>query len=194
MLYMDRPPRETIHIGDDVTVRIVRIKGGRVRLGIDAPRALPVRDSPFTRPDPQPPHHLSVLLIEDNDDHALVIAQALADAGVTSVTRCADAPEARRRLDQCAHPPARAPDLIILDLNLPSGASLPLITDFRAHRATAHTPIVMLSADAAPAQIRLARERGADAYLIKQPAFDRLRETIYATVRFWDNNASPPTP
>jgi carbon storage regulator len=42
MLILTRRVRETLMIGDDVAVTILGVKGTRVRVGIDAPRARPV--------------------------------------------------------------------------------------------------------------------------------------------------------
>lgn len=38
MLVLSRKPGERIHIGNDVTITIVRISPNNVRLGIEAPR------------------------------------------------------------------------------------------------------------------------------------------------------------
>ena len=37
MLVLSRQPDETIVVGDDIEITVVRIYGGRVRLGITAP-------------------------------------------------------------------------------------------------------------------------------------------------------------
>jgi carbon storage regulator len=42
MLVLTRKLMEKLYIGDDVCVTIVRIEGGQVRIGIDAPREVPV--------------------------------------------------------------------------------------------------------------------------------------------------------
>jgi carbon storage regulator len=42
MLVLSRRVGEKIRIGDDVTVTIVRMAGGVVRVGIEAPRETPV--------------------------------------------------------------------------------------------------------------------------------------------------------
>ncbi|MFH0911608.1 MAG: carbon storage regulator CsrA [Planctomycetota bacterium] len=42
MLVLSRRKDETIMIGDDVEITIVDIKGDTVRLGINAPRVIPV--------------------------------------------------------------------------------------------------------------------------------------------------------
>ncbi len=42
MLVLTRKPGQRIHIGGDIVLTIVRLKGGQVRLGIEAPKEVPV--------------------------------------------------------------------------------------------------------------------------------------------------------
>ena len=42
MLVLTRKLLEKLYIGDDICVTVVRLEGGQVRLGIDAPREVPV--------------------------------------------------------------------------------------------------------------------------------------------------------
>ncbi len=61
MLVLTRKLQETIQIGDDVTITILKVKGRTVRLGIEAPRqvrvlrgelppAPPANDRPISKP------------------------------------------------------------------------------------------------------------------------------------------------
>lgn len=55
MLVLTRKLSETVLIGEDVRVTIVRLEGGQVRLGIDAPRSVPVLRAELKgRPDASP--------------------------------------------------------------------------------------------------------------------------------------------
>jgi carbon storage regulator len=40
MLILTRRPTETLVIGDNVTITVLAIKGGRVRIGVNAPREI----------------------------------------------------------------------------------------------------------------------------------------------------------
>jgi carbon storage regulator len=42
MLILTRRPGESVRIGDDVTVTVLGMKGGQVRIGVSAPKTIPV--------------------------------------------------------------------------------------------------------------------------------------------------------
>ena len=42
MLVLTRKLMESFYIGDDICVTVVRMEGGQVRLGIEAPREIPI--------------------------------------------------------------------------------------------------------------------------------------------------------
>jgi carbon storage regulator CsrA len=56
MLVLTRKLMEKLYIGDDICVTVVRLEGGQVRLGIDAPRDVAVVRGELIRPRPPAPH------------------------------------------------------------------------------------------------------------------------------------------
>jgi len=42
MLVLSRKPNESIVIRDDIVIRVIEIRGDKVRLGFDAPKHVPV--------------------------------------------------------------------------------------------------------------------------------------------------------
>lgn len=42
MLVLSRKPGEAIRIGDDIEVSVIEVRGDTVRIGIEAPRSVPV--------------------------------------------------------------------------------------------------------------------------------------------------------
>jgi CheY-like chemotaxis protein len=59
------------------------------------------------------------------------------------------------------------PDLILLDLNLPDLPGREVLRRLRGEEATAHIPVVIISADATPGEIERTRAAGAVDYLTK---------------------------
>ena len=53
MLVLSRKENERLVIGDNIVVQIVRVSGGTVRLGIEAPAEVPIRREELTRHLPQ---------------------------------------------------------------------------------------------------------------------------------------------
>ncbi|QDV40383.1 hypothetical protein Enr13x_01890 [Stieleria neptunia] len=59
MLVLTRKIGESIQIGSDIIIKVSNISGGRVRIGIDAPRDVAIQRSelvPFSGPAPVPFH------------------------------------------------------------------------------------------------------------------------------------------
>jgi len=54
MLVLSRKHGESIIIGDDVIVTITQISGDRVRVGVDAPRQIPIMRGELVPPDVKP--------------------------------------------------------------------------------------------------------------------------------------------
>lgn len=55
MLVLTRRSGETLKIGDDVSITILRIKGNQVRIGVNAPREVVVRRDELAAQDVLPP-------------------------------------------------------------------------------------------------------------------------------------------
>jgi CheY-like chemotaxis protein len=68
--------------------------------------------------------------------------------------------------------------VVVLDLSLPGIDGYALARALRAHPATAHIPIVVLSAHAYPENEQRAREAGASAFLRKPCLPAELAETL----------------
>jgi carbon storage regulator CsrA len=56
MLVLSRKPAEAIRIGDDILIKVIAIRGGQVKLGIEAPQGIRVmRTEPRNGEKPGPP-------------------------------------------------------------------------------------------------------------------------------------------
>ena len=58
MLILTRRIGETILVGDNITIKVLAMNGGQTKIGIEAPRAIPVLRSELAgqpKPGPNPP-------------------------------------------------------------------------------------------------------------------------------------------
>jgi signal transduction histidine kinase/ActR/RegA family two-component response regulator len=70
------------------------------------------------------------------------------------------------------------PDIVLLDLQLPDLQGHEVLVRLKAEPATRDTPVVVLSADASPGQIRRLREAGAAAFLTKPIDLQELLDVV----------------
>jgi CheY-like chemotaxis protein len=101
-----------------------------------------------------------IWVIEDNDQNFELVDFLLGEAGY-AVARARDAGDLALLLAE------RPPSLVLLDMNLPSGSGLELLSRMRAHARLRQVPVVALTAHA----MRGDRERflaaGCDGYISK---------------------------
>ena len=100
---------------------------------------------------------MKILGVDDDADLLSLIAFALTQAGY-AVVRATDAPAALRVFE------AEAPDLAILDINLPGGSGFDICT---AIRRQSRIPVMMLTARGEEEDLVRALDLGADDYLTK---------------------------
>ena len=100
---------------------------------------------------------MKLLVVDDDPDLLALVAFALTQAGY-AVVKAADTVEALRVFD------AELPDLVILDINLPSGSGFDVC---KAIRARSEVPVMMLTARGDEEDLVRALELGADDYLTK---------------------------
>jgi CheY-like chemotaxis protein/HPt (histidine-containing phosphotransfer) domain-containing protein len=141
--------------------RLVRVARQRLAAG-DA------TEDPRRAVDPQARR---VLYVEDNPTSMRLIELLLRDTGVQFVGAATAA-------EGLAAARASAPDLILLDLQLPDGNGESLLRSLRAETSLRAVPIVMVSADAARDTVRRLLEAGADDYLTKPVDVHRAADLI----------------
>jgi DNA-binding response OmpR family regulator len=134
------------------------------------PAALPVRGR-------------RVLLIEDDADIAEVIAHQLEKVGLQV--------ESARSGEAGLEAARRGTDLVLLDLNLPGMDGLEVCRKLRGEAATAHVPVVIVSARADEVDRVLGLEMGADDYVVKPFGLKELVARCRAALRRAERPESP---
>jgi two-component system cell cycle sensor histidine kinase PleC len=182
-------------IGLVVTKRLVELMGGTIgadssvgvgsvfwiELSLTAAPRPTLRDDELTalaRPqarDSEPPR--SLLYVEDNPANLELVEQLIARRSDLHMLSAADG--------NLGVEFARAyqPDVILMDINLPGISGIEAMRILRADPATAHIPIVALSANAVPRDIAKALEAGFFDYLTKPIKVNDLMKALDAALK-----------
>lgn len=127
-------------------------------------------------PGANSPNHARILVVDDTDSLRYAITRSLREAGYEVI-------EARNGAQGLALA-AELPDLITLDVNLPDMSGLEVCRRLKSNEATAHIPVLQVSATFVDADSRVrGLEGGADAYLTEPASRGELVATVGALLR-----------
>jgi CheY-like chemotaxis protein len=130
----------------------------------------------------------NILLVEDSAPDAMLIRQALIEAGVDGkVEVVTDGEQAIARLKR-----GPAPDLMLLDLNLPRKDGRAVLAEMNCDDTMRSIPVIVLTTSSAPHDIEFAYRHCANSYVRKPLGLDRLVETARAIRDFWLTTATLP--
>ena len=136
-----------------------------------------------------------LFLVEDNPADVVILREALAEAGLTVDTEVAGSgSEALARLHACEDDPARgAPDLILLDLNLPHMGGLELLALLKNDRILKSIPVLVLSTSRNERDVSESYRLHANGYLQKPLEFASFVRMLRSVHEFWACAAVPPS-
>ena len=137
-------------------------------------------DKPNTEP-------IDILLVEDNPGDARLATEALKESKVNntlhSVADGVEAMQFLRREGEYAEAPA--PDLILLDLNLPRKDGREVLAEIKEDARLRLIPVVILTTSAAERDMVKSYGLHANAYVVKPIDLDRFIEIVKAIEGFW---------
>jgi len=140
---------------------------------------------------------IRIFLIEDNDDHAELVARSLETAWQRlELERAPDGESALRRLfelrDLAVTEPGVLPDLVLLDLRLPKVDGLEVLRRLKEDELLRPVPVVVLSSSDEDGDVTRAYERFANSYVVKPLDFSRLGKLLDELGAYWlDVNRKP---
>lgn len=105
---------------------------------------------------------LPLVLIADDDADILSLVRTVLERAGNEVVSVGDGAQALASMGE------RKPDLAVLDISMPEVDGLEVLRRLRADSATSELPVVLLSARAQEADVKLGFELGASAY-VKKP-------------------------
>ena len=128
-----------------------------------------------------------VLLVEDDPGDVelakLALAQCAFPCQVTVAVNGKDAMAALRRLPPRADAPA--PDLVLLDLNLPQMNGREVLAQMRVDPALAGIPVVVLTTSDVERDVAACYDLGASGYVTKPVDVDELFRRVHAVAEYW---------
>jgi CheY-like chemotaxis protein len=127
------------------------------------------------------------LLVEDNDDHAMLIQRCLQRSTVTTfVDRVADGVRALRFLRREGEFSAcLRPDVVLLDLKLPKLDGHEVLAIMKADPTLQDIPVVVLTTSATEADRVRAYASHANSYLVKPLDFHRFQKLVQDMSVYW---------
>lgn len=132
-------------------------------------------------------NNLLVLLAEDNPGDAELTRQALASSKLKiDLVTVDDGEKALRYLR--GEPPYRnapAPDLLLLDLNLPKVSGEEVLRELRRDKTLAGLPVVVLTSSDAETEVSRCYAEGANCYIVKPVDFNSFMEIVASIEHFW---------
>jgi two-component system, response regulator len=141
----------------------------------------------------------TILLVEDNANDELLTLRALRKHNIQNkVVVVRDGAEALDYLFfRGAHEkrdPNEAPDLILLDLNLPKIGGLEVLRQIRADERTRLIPVVILTSSSEDPDLLSGYSSGANSYVVKPVNFVQFSEAVRQLGLYWlVLNRMPPT-
>lgn len=126
---------------------------------------------------------LNILIVEDDEDTAEVVCTLLQDAGFNAVA-------VDRGAAALSEITADAPDLVLLDINLPDMNGLEILKSVRAH---SFLPMIILSGFGKDRDRVIALEAGADDYMSKPFSPEELVARVRALLRRVEWTPKPET-
>jgi CheY-like chemotaxis protein len=134
---------------------------------------------------------MQILLVEDIDADAILLREALLDAGLGKELVVAGDGTQALELLRSGGP---LPQLVLLDLNLPGLGGHQLLEEIRADARLEALPVVVLSTSNSPADVAFAYGHNANAYVRKPNGYEALSAVARAIRDFWTRTATLPSP
>jgi CheY-like chemotaxis protein len=136
------------------------------------------------------PRQTTVLLVEDNRDHAELIRRSFRENDVSArIEHVADGETALRYLsrrgefeDEARSP---IPHLVLLDLRLPRIDGLEVLREMKTSDRLKHIPAVILTTSDAERDVARAYAEHANSYLVKPVDFERFDGLMRDLGRYW---------
>ena len=130
----------------------------------------------------QPPKHVTIVMIEDDEGHARLIEKNIRRAGVTNeIVPFVDGSSALAYLlgpDDTGEANSGRHLLLLLDLNLPDMTGVDVLGRIKSNEHLRRMPVVVLTTTDDAREIRRCYDLGANAYITKPVNYESFANAI----------------
>lgn len=129
-----------------------------------------------------PPKQITILIADDDDGHATLIAEQLEDSGVLNpLRRFRDGVEAWNFLAGSGPGEQRDPEqpyLLLLDIRMPKMDGVEVLRRIKLHPVLKAMPVIMLTTTDDPREVAECYALGCNSYVTKPVNFEEFSEVV----------------
>lgn len=132
--------------------------------------------------------NFTILLADDDEDDRMFFQEALNELLLSATLRVvSNGLELMFFLENHLQ---QLPQVIFLDLNMPSKSGVECLTEIKNHAQLGHIPVIIYSTSANPEVIEQLYDLGALYYVRKEGDFSVLKSVIGKAISLWQQNSS----
>lgn len=130
---------------------------------------------------------INILLVEDNPADIRLTKEVLKEGKIQNTLNVVmDGEDAILYLKKIGEfKSATAPDIILLDLNLPKKDGREVLTEIKTDPALMHIPVIILTTSAAEQDILSTYAHHANCYIMKPVDFNQFIQVVRSIENFW---------
>jgi CheY-like chemotaxis protein len=128
---------------------------------------------------------ISILLVEDNEDHAHLVMRKLRSFQVANKITLLEDGELALQFLKKANQEKTLPHLILLDLRLPKVDGLEVLKEIKTNSDYMNIPVVILTTSDKETDIAKAYHLHANSYLVKPVDFEKFTELMEVLGFYW---------
>lgn len=127
-----------------------------------------------------------ILIVEDNADDQLLLANALEAAQITNPMKFVkDGKQAEEYLFKSIKKTSAMPCLVFLDLTLPEIGGLVLLKELRSRPETRRIPVIVFTGSHQQSDLLDSYTNGANSYIVKGGSMEDFYDKINCLCNYW---------
>lgn len=138
---------------------------------------------------------IHILLVEDNEGDILLTIEAMQEARIANtIAVVKDGWQALQYMEKNGeYANAPAPDLVLLDVNLPKMNGHEVLKSIKTNKKIMHIPVIMLTTSSSERDVLLSYQNYANCYITKPVEVSDFMKVVASIENFWISIVQLPT-